>query len=50
MTGDWRDLSDAELSARLRHRGVDPARARIYVKERDSEEGEQVLDDLLGDR
>lgn len=44
-----RELSDDELHARLVQRGVDPTRARTYVRNRDDEDASQVLDDLLRD-
>lgn len=46
----WRDLSGSEIVARLVNRGVPPDHARAYVRQRDTSDGQDVIDDLLTDR
>lgn len=44
----WRDLSDSELEARLVNRGVHPDHAHGLVAEREDDEAERVISEVLG--
>jgi hypothetical protein len=49
VTGDWRDLSDAELRVKLRQRNVAPEIVATLVRRRDWEQSQEVIDRLLDD-
>ena len=50
MTDHWRDLSDDEMRARLRAKGLSAEVADQLVTQRDRDDCALVLEDYLGDK
>lgn len=46
--GEWRDLADSELRAKLEQRGFSPATVENCIRHRDDEQFARALDRVLG--